>query len=70
MADPKVEDRAAHLLRSLLPPKPRRRARPGIEYVTKAIALLKKCRRPHPGERAGQIWQRIYPQGHRKATPA
>src|ERR1039458_1784401 len=49
MADPKLKDRTARFLRSLLLPKPRRRGRPGIPSVTKALALLKKYRRKPPG---------------------
>jgi hypothetical protein len=62
MADPKLKDRAARLLRSLLPPKPRRRGRPGIDSVTTAIGLLRKFRRQFPGERWAKIWQRVYPE--------
>ena len=62
IADPKLKDRAARLLRSLLLPKPRRCGRPGIECVTKAIALRKRYRRSYPGERPAQIWRRIYPE--------
>jgi hypothetical protein len=60
--DPKLRDRIARLLRSLLPPKPRRRGRPGIDSVTKAIGLLGKLRKQYPDERAAKIWQRIYPE--------
>lgn len=38
LADPKLKDRAARFLRSLLPPKCKR-GRPGIDSVTKAIRL-------------------------------
>jgi hypothetical protein len=40
IADPKLKDRVARLLRSLLPPKPRRRGRPRRKDVTTAILLL------------------------------
>jgi hypothetical protein len=59
MADPKLKDRAARLLRSLLPPK-RKRGRPGIDSVTKGIQLQARFRRQHPGERPEQIWKRVY----------
>jgi hypothetical protein len=61
-ANPKLKDRAARFLRSLLPPRPRRRGRPGIDSVTKAIQLRAKLRRQYPGERPEQIWRRIYPE--------
>src|SRR5436309_8927612 len=38
ISDPKLRDRASRFLRSLLPPK-RKRGRPGIDSVTKAIRL-------------------------------
>jgi len=44
IADSKLKDRAARLLRSLLPPK-RKRGRPGIASVTKAIQLRARFRR-------------------------
>jgi hypothetical protein len=62
IADHKLKDRAARLLRSLLLPRPRRRGRPGLASVTKALALLQKYRRQHPGERPEQIWGRVYPE--------
>jgi hypothetical protein len=60
MSDPKLKDRAARLLRSLLPPKPRRRGRPGIGSVTTAIRLLRKFRKQFPVEPWAKIWQRVY----------
>jgi hypothetical protein len=62
MADPKLKDRAARLLRSLLPPRPRRRGRPGRPDVTLAIRLLHRLKRQYPGERAEQVWRRVYPE--------
>jgi hypothetical protein len=61
IADPKLKDRVARLLRSLLPPKPRRRGRPGREDVTTAILLLVRFRRMHPTERPELLWRRVYP---------
>lgn len=61
-SDPKLKERVARLIRTLLPPKPRRRGRPGIESVSVAIRLLRQFRRQHPDERPEQIWQRIYPK--------
>jgi hypothetical protein len=59
ISDPKLRDRAARFLRSLLPPK-RKRGRPGLDSVTKAIRLRQRLRRQYPGEKPEQIWQRIY----------
>jgi hypothetical protein len=62
ISDPRLRDSTARLLRSLLPPKPRRRGRPGMETVTIAIRLLGKIRRQYPGESAEKTWRRIYAQ--------
>lgn len=59
--DSQLKDLAARLLRSVLPPRPRRRGRPGIDSVTKAIALLGKLRKQYPAGAWPKIWQRIYP---------
>src|SRR5262245_34747562 len=59
MADPKLKERAARFFRSLLPPQ-RKRGRPGIDSVTKAILLLKRFRRKHSAEKPEQIWKRVY----------
>jgi hypothetical protein len=59
IADPKLRDRVARFLRSLLPPK-RKRGWPGIASVTKAIRLRQRFRRQYPGEKPDQIWKRIY----------
>jgi hypothetical protein len=61
-SDPKLKDHAARLLRSVLPPRPRRRGRPGIDSVTKAIGLLAKLRKQYPAEPWPKIWQRIHPK--------
>jgi hypothetical protein len=61
VTDPKLKDRAARFLRSLLPPQ-RKRGRPGIDSVTKAIRLRQRLRRQYPGEKPEQIWKRIYPE--------
>ncbi len=60
ISDPKLRDRAARFLRSLLPPQ-RKRGRPGLLSVSKAILLLRKFRRQYPNEKPEQIWARIYP---------
>jgi len=60
-ADPKLKDRISRFLRSLLPPK-RKRGRPGLDSVTKAIRLRQRLRRQYPGEKPEQIWKRIYPE--------
>ena len=59
MSDPKLKDRASRFLRSLLPPQ-RKRGRPGIAGVTKAISLLKRFRRQYPNDKPEQIWKRVY----------
>jgi hypothetical protein len=61
ISDPKLKDRAARFLRSLLPPR-RKRWRPGIDSVTKAIRLLNLLRRQHAAEKPELIWKRIYPE--------
>src|SRR5882724_1896536 len=60
-ADPRLKDRTARFLRSILPPK-RRRGRPGLGSVTVAIQLLNRFKRQHPEEKPEQIWKRIYPE--------
>ena len=48
--DSKLKHRAARFLRSLLPPK-RKRGRPGIDSVTKAIQLRQRFRGQYQGEK-------------------
>src|SRR5262245_24011686 len=60
-SDPKIRKRAGQFLTALLPPKPRRRGRPGIRSVTVAIKMLRRLKRQYPGERLEKIWKRIYP---------
>jgi hypothetical protein len=60
-SDPVYKKRAGQFLTSLLPPKQRRRGRPGRPDVTKAIRLLKRFKREHPDERPSQHWARMYP---------
>lgn len=60
-SDPALRKRAGQFLTALLPPKPRRRGRPGRKDVTQAIRLKAKFRRLYPEERPDQIWKRIYP---------
>jgi hypothetical protein len=59
-SDPLYRKRAAQFFTALLPPKSRRRGRPGRKDVTQAIRLKAKFRRLYPEERADQIWKRIY----------
>jgi hypothetical protein len=69
--DPNLRKRAGQFLTALLPPKPRRRGRPGLPSVTAAIRLLRKFRRQYPKERPAQHWERIYAQaipGYRNMT--
>jgi len=61
IADPKLRERAGRFLRSLLPPK-RKRGRPGLATVNKAIMLRKKLRRQYANEKPKEIWKRIYPE--------
>ena len=61
-SDPIYRKRAGQFLTALLPPKPRRRGRPGRADVTTAIRLLRKFRRQHSEERPAQQWRRIYPE--------
>src|SRR5215831_21073573 len=61
-SDPNLRKRAGQFLTALLPPKPRRRGRPGRKDVTNAIRLLRKFRRLYPDERGEKIWERIYPK--------
>jgi hypothetical protein len=62
ISDPDLRRRAGQFLTALLPPKPRRRGRPGLPSVTTAIRLLRKFRRQYPKERPARHWERIYPQ--------
>ena len=59
-ADRTYRKRAGQFLTALLPPKPRRRGRPGRSDVTEAIRLLNQYRRRFPTERAAEHWARIY----------
>jgi hypothetical protein len=49
------------LARALLPPRPRRRGRPGDPDVTRAIQLFGRFQRQYPGETPRQLWSRVYP---------
>src|SRR5262249_51746119 len=60
-SNPVYRKRVGQFLTSLLPPRPRRRGRPGRPDVTKAIRLLREFRRRHPKERPAQHWARMYP---------
>jgi hypothetical protein len=60
----KLKDRAARFLRFLLSPK-RKRGRPGLPSVSKAILLVKRFRHQYPNEKPELIWKRVY----RKAIP-
>ena len=60
-ADRQLKDRVLHLVQALLPPRARRRGRPGLPDVTNAIRLRRQFRRQHPGKNAKQIWARVYP---------
>jgi hypothetical protein len=60
-SDPELKTRVLRLLRPLLPPRPRRRGRPGDRSVTRALRLLARFRREYPQETSRQVWARIYP---------
>ena len=60
-ADPTLKNRASRFLRSLLPPQ-RKRGRPGLDSVTKAVRLLRQFRRQYPHEKPAQLWARVYPE--------
>jgi hypothetical protein len=71
-SSPGYRKRAGQFLTALLPPKPRRRGRPGRPEVTEAIRLLKVFRREYPNERAAEHWARMYPvviPGYDKMSP-
>jgi hypothetical protein len=61
VSDPTYRRRAGQFLTALLPPKPRRRGRPGRPDVTQAIRLLKAFKRQYPTERPAEHWARMYP---------
>lgn len=61
-SDPVYRKRAGQFLTALLPPKPRRRGRPGRPDVTQAIRLRCQFRRLFPNEPFLKIWERIYPE--------
>ncbi len=72
VADPLLKKRVERFLVALLPPKPRRRGRPGRADVTKAIRLLKVLKREYPNERPAEHWARMYPlviTGYRGMNP-
>ena len=60
-SDLNLRKRAGQFLTALLPPKPRRRGRPGRPEVTKPIRLLRKFRRQYPNEHGKESGGRIYP---------
>jgi hypothetical protein len=60
-ADRELKSRVLSLVRTLLPPRPRRRGRPGNPTVTRAILMYGRLRRRFPEEKPRAIWKRIYP---------
>jgi hypothetical protein len=60
-SDPIYRKRAGQFLTALLPPKPRRRGRPGRADVTAAIGFLRQFRQQYAKERAAEHWKRVYP---------
>ena len=61
IADRQLKDRVMQLERALLPPRPRRRGRPGDPDVTHAIQMFRRFRRQYAAETPRQLWSRIYP---------
>ena len=59
-SNPVYRKRAGQFLTALLPPKPRRRGRPGRPDVTQAIRLRRSFRRQFPNEPWLKIWERLY----------
>jgi hypothetical protein len=59
IADRELKDRVLRPERALLPPRPRRRGRPGDPRVTCAIRLCRKFQRQYPQESSREIWDRI-----------
>jgi hypothetical protein len=66
LGDRTLKERVLLLERALLPPRPRRRGRPGNETVTRAIALGRKFRRQYPGEKPrenlGRVCHALFPE--------
>jgi hypothetical protein len=60
--DPKLKDRVARLLRSMLPPRPRKPGRKPIPSVTLAIHLLHKFTSQNSTAKPEQIWAKVYPK--------
>jgi hypothetical protein len=61
-SNPSLRKRVGQFLTALLPPKPKRRGRPGIPSVTRAIQLRKELHRQFRKEPWPKIWERIYPE--------
>ena len=59
-SDPLLRKRVGQFLAALLPPKPRRRGRPGRKDVTQAIRLRVKLHHLYPEEKYEEIWKLIY----------
>ena len=57
--DRQLKDRVLRLMRATLPPRPRRRGRPGNQIVSRAVRLLRRFRRQHPEETPQQHWARV-----------
>jgi len=57
--DRQLKDRVLRLMRAMLPPRPRRRGRPGNQIVSRAVRLLRRFRRQHPEESPQQHWTRV-----------
>jgi hypothetical protein len=60
-ADRELKNRVVRLVRTQLPPRPRRRGRPGDQTTTRAIVLYRKLRKQCPEDKPRALWSRIYP---------
>jgi hypothetical protein len=71
-ADPRLRRSVGRLIERQLPPRGRRRGRPGYPEVTRALRLFAGFRRTHPGEPAQGLWALVYPaviEGHGTMSP-
>jgi hypothetical protein len=59
-SDRELKTHILTIVRTVLPPRPRRRGRPGDPIVTSALNLRAKLRREFTEETARQICQRVY----------
>jgi hypothetical protein len=65
VADRRLKRSVARLLETQLPPRGRRRGRPGFPKVTQALRMFADLRRSHPGEPAQVLWSLVLPYRHK-----